>query len=124
MVAVRAHEHDHLLHDEGNQDRPNLWLVSAPDVEPPRSLATVERQTGVELSKLGDVVVNIVMEVDDQPYELSVNVSTGKLGNGSAVETFFKRFEYERQNPDGTLSGDFGRAADLAAHAMHLARQR
>lgn len=106
--------------EDGGEAQSNLHLVPAlPEDDSHKQ--TIERQVSVERTSVGDVHVNVIVEVDGREYPLCINISRRTLGNGMPVSTYFERFEYRRQNEDGTISGDFGRARTLAEHALYLA---
>lgn len=120
MAAERAPEP---FFEDGEAVRPNLYIVPTEQLVTKRR-QIVERQTGVERTSVGDVLINVIVEVDEREYPLCVNISRRTLGNGQPISTYFERFENRRQNADGTISGDFGRADTLAEHALYLAEQR
>lgn len=120
MAAERAPEP---FFEGGEEARPNLYIVPTEQPEKKRR-QIIERQTGVERAALGDVLINVVVEVDEREYPLCINISRSTLGNGLPISSYFERFENRRQNADGTISGDFGRADTLAEHALYLAGQR
>lgn len=119
MAAERAIEP---FFEDGGAERPNLHLVSTQPEEDGHK-QSVERQVGIERTSVGDVHVNVIVEVDGREYPLCVNITRRTLGNGMPVSTYFERFEHRRQNEDGTISGDFGRVDTLAQHALYLAER-
>jgi len=117
MAAERALEP---FVEEVRLAQPNLHLVPALP-EDDKHKQVVERQVSVERTSVGDVHVNVIVEVDGREYPLCINVSRRTLGNGMPVSTYFERLEHRRQNEDGTISGDFGRADALAQHGVYAA---